>query len=356
MGAPGLTSPIRPEGFAKLQLNAGVFLKNFPVERFPSAEAVKAAVAAEIEDGSLLLGMTSGGGTFTLAREMRLPEVDGRRYPHKGAHFVDSMDGYLTSTLLETTYGNLEALLGKNIPATGDPSTVYRIHTAVDVDDDYLTNIVWIGDLADGKFVAIVIDNAMNTTDFSWTFADKNEGKLPFEFHSHQSNVNLYDVAPVRMIFFDHGDEILYYQKTFRSSSSGAQFAYTHFDNNDLPEGDYIVTFFEPSLYTQMTHGGNASYKMIALIRGAYSDVEYSITTDNYLGGDAFAVPITIEHPCNQIKFEATGSYQVNNPAPDLGNGSIGIGGYSMIGANIKPENLFITAAPATEEAEEEGD
>lgn len=207
MGAPGLTSPIRPDGFMNLQLNAGVFLKNFPIGSYANADTLKAAVAAAITAGTNILGMTTGGGSFTMTREMRLPEVDGRRYPHKGAHFVDSMDGYLSSTLLETTIGNLEALLGKKIPATGDPANMYRIHTAIDVDDDYLTNVVWIGDLADGKFVAIVIENAMNTSDFSWTFADKNEGKLPFEFHAHQSSVNLYDTAPIYICIFDAAAE-----------------------------------------------------------------------------------------------------------------------------------------------------
>lgn len=347
MGAPGLTSPIRPEGFAKLQLNAGVFLKNFPVEHFVSAEALKLAVAAEIAAGTNILGMTSGGGTFTLTREMRLPEVDGRRYPHKGAHFVDSMDGYLTSTLLETTYGNLEALLGKNIPATGDPSTMYRIHTAVDVDDDYLTNIVWIGDLADGEFVAIVVKNAMNTADFSFTFADKNEGKLPFEFHAHQSNVNLYDTAPVYFAFFDNGGEILAYADRLYGDHTAGKHNYNF--SEDLPAGDYIVTFYDDTILFQIQHAKTGTnegfFELWFSPRATAASEKFRLSADHYQGDGIFAVPVTLTQACKSLYFNNSGVYVQ--------------GDYTQVIYTPTSHNTYalcITAAPATEEAEEEGD
>ena len=202
MGAPGLTSPIRTQGFENLQLNAGVFVLNLDMSAINSAEAMKAKVTERIAAGTTL-GMTSGGGTFTISREARLPDVDGRRYLHKGAQFVDSMDGNLTSTLIEITPANWQYIIGTTEPLASNTATkkAYKIKTVLD-DAAYINNIVWVGDTADGKFVAIEFDNAMNTADIAFTFADKNEGKLPFELHAHQSQVLDYDVAPFAVHFF----------------------------------------------------------------------------------------------------------------------------------------------------------
>ena len=206
MGAPGLTSPIRAQGFENLQLNAGVIIPNFSLDNIYDKGSLQAAVASKITTGKTL-GMTSGGGTFTISRETRLPDVDGRRYLHKGAQFVDSMDGNLTSTLIEITPENWQYVIGTTKPLASNTATkkAYKIKTMLD-DDAYINNIVWVGDLADGRFTAIEFYNALNTADITFTFADKNEGKLPFELHAHQDNVLAYDVAPVRVHFFaDYG-------------------------------------------------------------------------------------------------------------------------------------------------------
>lgn len=202
MGAPGLTSPIRNEGFLNLQLNAGVFIPNFDLSTITSAEALKTKVAERIAAGTTL-GMTSGGGTFTMSRERRVPDVDGRRYEHKGAEFIDSMDGHLSSTLVEITPENWQKVIGTTEPLSTNTATkmTYKVKTMLD-GSAYLNNIVWVGDTADGKLVAIEIDNALNTADVAFTFADKNEGKLPFEFHAHQNQVLDYDVAPFAVHFF----------------------------------------------------------------------------------------------------------------------------------------------------------
>ena len=64
-GAPGLTSPIRTETFQNLQLNAGIFIKNFDYATPTDAESLKTAVLAAIAAGTDILGATRGGGTFT---------------------------------------------------------------------------------------------------------------------------------------------------------------------------------------------------------------------------------------------------------------------------------------------------
>lgn len=203
MSAPGLTSPIRPDAFKELQLNAGIFLVDFNHSTIATADALKTAIASAVTAGTNILGVTRGGGTFTVTKEIRTPEVDGVRYAFKGQDFIDSADAYLSGTLLEVNATNFKRLLSTGESVTEGKKTTVTMHTAVDPETDYIPSLVWVGDIADGRLIMVVLDNAFNTADFSLTFTDKGEGTMPFEFHARQENVNDYDKAPFKVIFFD---------------------------------------------------------------------------------------------------------------------------------------------------------
>lgn len=202
MGAPGLTSPIRKETFQNLQLNAGIFIKNFDYDTPADADALKTAIASAIAAGTNILGATRGGGTFTATREIRTPEVDGMRYGFIGSDFVDSADAYLSTTLVEVTAQSVKDCLGNATASTSGKKTTIKMHTAIQ-ETDYISNLCWIGDLADGRLILIALKNALNTADFSLTFTDKGEGTLAAEFHARQSDVLDYDEAPFDIVFFE---------------------------------------------------------------------------------------------------------------------------------------------------------
>ena len=202
MGAPGLTSPIRAEAFDSLQLNAGIFLVDFDYASATDAAALKTLISTAIAAGTNILGVTRGGGSFNVTREQRTPEVDGMRYAFKGADFVDSADAYMSGTLLEVTPENFKRLLGSCDASTSGKKTTLTMRTAI-ADTDYITSLVWVGDIADGRLVLIRLDNAFNTQDFSLTFTDKGEGTMTFEFHARQANVLDYDNAPFEVVFFE---------------------------------------------------------------------------------------------------------------------------------------------------------
>ena len=203
MGAPGMTSPIRTDTFQKLQLNAGMFVKNLDYSSIADAAALKTALIAAITAGTTILGATRGGGTFIVTREIRSPEVDGKRYPWKGSDFVDSVDAYLSTTLVEITPNNIKSILGTATATTSGKKTTIQMHTAVDPENDYISTLTWVGDLADGQLVAITLKNAFNTADFSLTFTDKGEGTLAAEFHARQESVADYDNVPFEIVYFD---------------------------------------------------------------------------------------------------------------------------------------------------------
>lgn len=204
MGAPGGTTPLRQGTFPNLQLNAGIFLMNFNYDSISDRAALKAAIVSAIQAETQLLGATRGGGTFTVTREMRTPEIDGMRYGFIGSDFVDSADAQITTTLVEVTPNNFAHLLATGDVETSGSKKTIKMRTAIG-EDDYLTNICWIGDLADGRYVLICLKNAINTADFSLTFTDKGEGTLAVEFHARQANVEDYDEAPFEVVFFDGG-------------------------------------------------------------------------------------------------------------------------------------------------------
>lgn len=208
MGAPGGTTALRADTFQKLQLNAGILIKNHDYSSITDEAALKTQIAGII-GGTVtgkgdILGATRGGGTFTATREWRSVEVDGMRYGFKGSDYVDSVDAYLSTTLVEITAQNIQDLLQAGVTATpSGKKTTVKMGTAVG-SSNYLTNICWIGDLADGKMVEICLNNAINTGDFTFTYTDKGEGTIAAEFHARQATVADYDYAPFEIVFFDH--------------------------------------------------------------------------------------------------------------------------------------------------------
>lgn len=205
MSAPGLTSPIRANAFKNLQLNAGIFLVNFSYSTYSGSNALRAAIKTALSDSTKILGVTRGGGAFTVTRETRTPDVDGMRYPFVGADFVDSIDAFLSGTLLEVTPDNMDRLLATGDVVTSGKKTTVTMHTAI-TENDYIDSLIWVGDLADGSLVLIALKNAINTADFSLTFTDKGEGTMTFEFHARQDEVTDYDNAPFEIVFLEEED------------------------------------------------------------------------------------------------------------------------------------------------------
>lgn len=283
MSAPGMLSAIRQQGFANLELNAGAIVFNFDYSKLNSGSELRAAVRAAVDAGTSL-GMTRSGGSFTLKRDIRTPDTDGRRYLHKGAQFVDSMDGYLSGTMLEIIPAAWNTVLGTLVEDEDDliAGEAYKIRTMLD-DGSYLSNICWVGDLADGRLVVIEIHNALNTGDIVFTFQDKNEGTLPFELHSHQEHVNLYDTAPVRMIFFE--DHPISQDKTPVALSAS-------FTAGEQPDALYLV--FEP---WQFGEGTPAPDNVRTFFNFSLGSVPIKLDLDITDGGQTTTRSITLPKP-----------------------------------------------------------
>lgn len=196
-----VTTPLRAETYKNLQLNAGVMLINCDLDQYDDAEELKAALAELIADGSTLLGASRGGGSYVVTRDMRKVEADGVRANFKGGTIVDGGDVYMSTTLIEQTPEHLKAVIGNaDIDDTKPNHIKIKIRLAID-DDDYIQNVVWVGDTSEG-FMAIELYNALNTADITFTWADKNEGTVTAEFHAHQEGVDMTEYLPTVLHYF----------------------------------------------------------------------------------------------------------------------------------------------------------
>lgn len=209
MGAPGMTTALRADTFKNLQLNAGILIKNFTYSSIANAGALKTAIQNIVSgaNGALgtLIGATRGGGNFNVTRERRTPEIDGLRYQFVGGEFIDSADAYLATTLVEVNADTLALALGSPKKTGSSPKVTLEMKTMYDPTastGDYLTNVCWVGDISDGSYVLICLNNALNTADLQFTYTDKGEGTIAVEFHAHQSDFDDYDQAPFEIVVF----------------------------------------------------------------------------------------------------------------------------------------------------------
>lgn len=196
-----MVTGLRAETFEKLQLDAGVFLKNFAYDSATDANTLKGLIATALESGTGVLGATRGGGSFECTPETRTVEADGMRYAFKGSTRNDKWTVKLKTTLLETTPENFaDALMCADVETNGGKTAV-RVRTDIE-DEDYIPSICWIGDTSKG-LVLIKLDNALNLTGATFTFTDKGEGTLPVEFQAHNASLEDQDHAPFEIVFFD---------------------------------------------------------------------------------------------------------------------------------------------------------
>lgn len=198
---------LRPETFENLQLNAGVFLRNFKYSEIKTVDELETAILSALEaGGDKILGATIGGGSFQMTPTIRNIEADGMRYPIIGSTVNDMWTVKLTGTMKECRPQNFkDALICADMEhQEGSNITTIKVRTDIEP-SDYIPSLCWVGDTSRG-FVLIDILNALNLTGANFTFTDKGEGSLPFEFQAHAADLKSMKYAPVNIVFLDEAE------------------------------------------------------------------------------------------------------------------------------------------------------
>ncbi len=135
--------------------------------------------------GTTPIGLTRGGSSFTVERELREIEADGDRGPVKGRIVIDREVAKLTVNALELFNAAEMDSYYPGLSITPDSETTPTKNTVTGTlsiaSGDY-NDVKWIGATKDGKAVTILIDDALNMSNIEWGLEDKNEVVPSLEF------------------------------------------------------------------------------------------------------------------------------------------------------------------------------
>ena len=164
----------------KLLLDAGAFYKNYDLTK------------GFEENAGTRIGATQGGGSFSAVPTVRKIEVDGAKENVKGLQAIDGWVVTLTANAKEVDADNLALALGAATTASSTEAGVTgstKITGNADfADENYLTNITWVGRLSGSDDpVIIVVKNALSLNGLSMTMADKAEANIPITITGHYS-------------------------------------------------------------------------------------------------------------------------------------------------------------------------
>ncbi|WP_415342412.1 hypothetical protein [Clostridium perfringens] len=126
--------------------------------------------------GSTPIGLTRGGGQFTIEKEIRNIEADGDRGPVKDRIVQDKATPKLTINTLEVISENISKLYAgiKYTPNSDHDKNKINGKGKIEL-SDYNDEVKWVGKTKGGKEVVIKVLNAINLENFDWTLADKDE-------------------------------------------------------------------------------------------------------------------------------------------------------------------------------------
>ena len=181
----GMFTVIPQSTFEEMQLDAGVLLNTFN----PASPAAPA-------DSAIICATTGGISASCVPTYSDLGEdVDNCPINTKELKHLDSWECTLGFTSLGVSPAQIKMALGAaDIDATASKITPRR-----DLEQTDFQDLWWVGDRADGGFVAIQLKNALSTDGFALTTTKAGKGQVAVTLTGHVS-INAQDVVP--MVFY----------------------------------------------------------------------------------------------------------------------------------------------------------
>lgn len=182
-----LLNAFRAETAQNMQLGAGILVANLPNPE---------SFSGTIPEGSINLGATSGDVSFSYTPEFRniFEDVNGAMGNYMNGQVIDNVTAELTGSMKEITAENIKLVLGASTTTTKGNYDVIKPSLSLD-EDDYISNICWIGSMnKTGELVIIELKNALNTAGFSFSAQDKGSASVEFTFVPHFDLSNSSDI------------------------------------------------------------------------------------------------------------------------------------------------------------------
>ena len=189
--------------FDSLQLNAGVLLKHFDIE------AASASVGNPGFTDADLISATTGGINPTCVPTYSDfgEDVDNVPANMKELKHLDSWACAIATTCLGTSPEAIRLALGA---ADFDENNNAKIVPRRDLkQSDFEDSIWWVGDKANGGFVAIELKNALSTEGFSIQTTKNGKGQIALTITGHVS-LDAQDVVPMTFYSIDPDEDVMY--------------------------------------------------------------------------------------------------------------------------------------------------
>ena len=178
----GTYTKIPQATFDELQLEAGVLLKTFD----PSNPTITDAVIVTATTGGFQISATP---TFSDLGE----DVDNCPENTKELKHLDSWEVTASTTALGTSTEVIKFALGV---ADIDSTDATKVTPRRDLKQSDFSDLWWVGDRADGGFVAVKLLNVLSTGGLSLQTSKNSKGQISLSLTAHISMANQ-DVIPV---------------------------------------------------------------------------------------------------------------------------------------------------------------
>jgi hypothetical protein len=176
--------------FNALQMDAGVLLKNFDPAN------------PTIADADIICATTGGVNPVCKANYSDMGEdVDNCPNGMKELKHLDGWECSMSTTALGTSPELIKFSLGC---ADIDGTNTSKIIPRMDLKQTDFSDIWWVGDRADGGFVAIQLKNALSTDGFSLQTSKNGKGQIALNIIGHVS-INAQKEVP--MVFYSADPE-----------------------------------------------------------------------------------------------------------------------------------------------------
>jgi hypothetical protein len=130
------------------------------------------------------VGLTRGGGQFTVEREIREIVADGDFGPVMGRQEIDREVAKLTVNMLEFfSAADMEKYFPGTLMSAGATVDTWTSTLAILLADYH--DVTWVGQTKDGKNIVIELDNCINLSNIDWMLLDKDEVVPIVELTAH---------------------------------------------------------------------------------------------------------------------------------------------------------------------------
>lgn len=174
---------VKLDAFKEIQVEAGVIVKNFNP-------------ANPILNRADIVCVTSGGITITAQPSYTdyFEDVDNVPNGTREGKQLDEWTCTLSTTALDTSAESIKLMLGA---ADIDENDTSRVTPRRDLKlSDFIPSLWWVGDRADGGFVAVQVLNVLSTDGFSLKTTKKGKGTTGITLQGHYS-IDAVDTVPM---------------------------------------------------------------------------------------------------------------------------------------------------------------